>query len=198
MNAVQQIRVSGGEMNLHRELNPHLFGSPEGSAEPKSLGSDPRIPAASVIGTPEPARSRVPYPPIDVKAMELAIANLKGAILQMEKRTETIGFKMEELARTIHARLERFSQSIVRVEESQSKTAQETNAKFATVAQKVNERKISDMKVQELVDRHNSIVRNFENRMLSMQRLVSEQEMSLHNAQAALEEARNEISRLKR
>ena len=57
---------------------------------------------------------------------------------------------------------------------------------------------IAKMKIQELVDRHNSIIRNFENRLLSMQRLVSEQEMTLHNAQAALDEARNEIARLKR
>ncbi|RYZ75470.1 MAG: hypothetical protein EOP05_07740 [Proteobacteria bacterium] len=186
-------------MNPHRELNPQLFGAPTQSVEPGKLAADPRVPVSSVMGSPaeEPNR-RVPYAPVDVKALEANLANLRGSVLGMEKRTETLAFKMEELARTVHARLERFSQAIVRVEDSQNKSHQESAQKFAMVAAKVNERKISDMKIQELVDRHNSIIRNFENRLLSMQRLVSEQEMSLHNAQAALDEARNEISRLKR
>lgn len=159
-------------------------------------------PRTSVMGTPSSALGeesrRVPYPPVDLKAMELAIASLKGAMIQMERRTETIAFKMEELARTVHARLERFSQSIVRAEDTLNKSQQENAQRFATVVQKVNERKINDGKVAELVDRHNMVVRNFENRLASLQRLVNEQEMALHNAQAAMIEATNEIARLKR
>ncbi len=199
--------------NPHRELNPQLFGAPTQQVEPKNLAADPRVPASSLMGgsgvgagsgsglgsgSGEEATRRVPYAPVDVKAMEAQLTSFRLALGSMEKRTETIAFKMEELARTVHARLERFSQAIVRVEDSMNKSNQETSQKFALVTAKVNERKITDMKVQELVDRHNSIIRNFENRLLNMQRLVSEQEMSLHNAQAALDEARNEIARLKR
>ena len=184
---------------MHRDLNPNLFAQPGSQAtSAASLMTDPRVPASNVMGTPDEAARRVPYPPVDVKTIELAIAQLKSAVIQMERRTETIAFKMEELARTVHARLERFSQSIVRVEDSQNKTQQENAQRFATVVAKVNERKINDGKVQDLVDRHNTIIRNFENRLTSLQRLASEQEMSLHNAQAALIEATNEISRLKR
>ncbi len=186
-------------MNMHRDLNPNLFVQPGLQApERGGLASDPRVSTSNIMGTRDESARRVPYPPVDVKTIELAIAHLKGAVVQMERRTETIAFKMEELARTVHARLERFSQSIVRVEDSQSQTQQENAQRFANVVAKVNERKINDTKVQELVDRHNSIVRNFENRLTSLQRLASEQEMSLHNAQAALIDATNEIARLKR
>jgi hypothetical protein len=194
-DAVQQKRLrlaKGSLIFMHRELNPRLFGTPEPSAAPLSS------PSTSVMGQMEEAPRRVPYPPVDVKSIEMAIAALKGAIIQMERRTETIAFKMEELARTVHARLERFSQAIVRVEDLQSKSQQESSSRFATIVQKVNERKINDGKVQDLVDRHNTIVRNFENRLTSLQRLASEQQLALHNAQAALVEATNEISRLKR
>ncbi len=150
------------------------------------------------MGSNEEPLRRVPYPPVDVKGLEASIATIKGAIIQLERRTETIAFKMEELARTVHARLERFSQAIVRVEDVMTKSQQESAAKFALVVQKVNERKINDSKVSELVDRHNTIIRNFENRLASLQRLASEQQMALHNAQAALVEATNEIARLKR
>lgn len=182
-------------MNEHRELNPQLFGPSGASAD--ASNADPRVPTARLMGNAEETSRRVPYPPVDIKNMEAQLMALKSALTQMDRRTETIAFKMEELAKTVHARLERFSQSIVRMEDAQNKTQSENAQRFATVVAKVNERKVGDMKVQELMDRHNSMIRNFENRMLSLQRLASEQEMALHNAQAALDEARSEIARLK-
>lgn len=192
-------------MSMHRELNPQLFGT-KSAAEKIGNPVDPSQPAAGIMGRPQggeqahgaAANRQVPYPPIDIKGLEHQIHTLKVALIQMEKRTDTIASKMEDLARTVHGRLERFSQAIVRLEENQSQQQQENVAKFAHLVGKVNERKISDNKVQELMDRHNNIIRNFENRLLSLQRLVSEQEMALHNSQAALEEARSEIVRLKR
>lgn len=184
-------------MSMHRELNPQLFGT---NSPVEKIGNpvDPNQPAAGIMGRAEPAARQVPYPPIDVKAIEHQINTLKVALMQMDKRTDSLAAKMEELARNTHGRLERFAQAITRIEESQSRNHQESTARLAQLVGKVNESKITDTKVTELVDRHNQIIRNFENRLVSLQRLVSEQEMALHNAQATLEEARNEIARLKR
>lgn len=189
-------------MSMHRELNPQLFGT---KTTVEKIGSpvDPNQPAAGIMGkggeaSTQSQQRQVPYPPIDVKTIEHQIATLKVALIQMEKRTDGIVSKMEELNRSVHTRLERFSNAIVRVEESQMTHNQEATAKFAQIVAKVNERKINDTKVQELVDRHNTVIRNFENRLMALQRLVSEQELALHNSQAALEEARTEILRLKR
>ncbi len=183
---------------MHRSLNPQLFGSQNGQGDSVMSVTDPRLPASHIMGAGEEFGRRTAYPTVEIKNLQETVMKLKGSLSQMERRTETIGFKMEELARTVHARLERFSQSLARVEDSQNKTQSENAQRFATVIAKVNERKVGDMKVQELMDRHNAIIRNFENRMLSLQRLTSEQEMTLHNAQAALDEARSEIARLKR
>ncbi len=183
---------------MQRSLNPQLFGSQHGQGDSVMSVTDPRLPASHVMGAGEDFGRKTAYPTVEIRSLQETVMNLKGALSQMERRSETIAFKMEELARTVHARLERFSQSIARFEESQNKTQGENAQRFATIVAKVNERKVGDMKVQELMDRHNAVIRNFENRMLSLQRLTSEQEMTLHNAQAALIEARNEIARLKR
>lgn len=74
---------------------------------------------------------------------------------------------------------------------------QELTNKFAVLASKTNERKVSDTKVQDLIDRHNSLIMNFENRMTHMSRIMSEQELKLYNATAALEEARREMARMR-
>jgi chromosome segregation ATPase len=189
-------------MSMHRELNPQLFGN---ATPVEKIGQpvDPSQPAAGIMGRTAagevPTANRpVAYPPIDIKAIEGQVNALRSAHLQLEKRTDAIQSQLQELARTTNARLERFTAAIVRLEETMSQGQRENTTKFAQIVAKVNERKVSDNKVTELLDRHNHIIRNFENRLLALQRLVSEQEMALHNSQAALEEARSEIVRLKR
>ena len=189
-------------MSNHRELNPQLFGS---STVVEKIGNpvDPLQPASSIMGRSAEmgagasARS-VPYPSIDIKAFEHQLGILKVAMIQMDKRLESLTSKNEDLSRNTHQRLERFTQTLQRMDENQARLHQENTAKFAQLVGRVNESKIQDTKVTELMDRHNQIIRNFENRLLSLQRLVSEQEMALHNAQASLEESRNDIARLKR
>lgn len=187
-------------MNMHRELNPQLFGT---ATPVEKIGQpvDPAKPAAGIMGRPsvEAAPTRqVAYPPIDVKAIEGQMTQLRVGLMQMEKKTEMVHSQLQELARNTNSRLERFAAAIMRFEENIGQSHQESTMKFAQITAKVNERKVTDNKVHELIDRHNHIIRNFENRLLALQRLVSEQELALHNSQAALEEARSEIARLKR
>ncbi|HVK62436.1 MAG TPA: hypothetical protein VM432_12840 [Bdellovibrionales bacterium] len=170
-------------MDVQRELNPHLFGTPVN----KSSQTDPGAASSLMARASEPARS-IPYAPNDLKAMEHQIQQLGRAMVQMEKRTETIAFKMEELARSVHQRLERFSTAMKGMEESQKRLSNDGATRIAGLISKVNERKVNDSKIEEMIERHNAIVRTFEARLLSLQRLVNEQEMALHGARAALEE----------
>ncbi len=182
---------------MNRELNPQLVGN---QTQVEKIGQpvDPQKPAQGIMGqapAQHPAGATaagraVPYPPVDIKGLEHQIATMKLALMQMDKRMETVTARLEDLQRTTYARFDRFAQAIQRMEEIQAQREQDTTNKFANVFAKVNERKVTDSKVQELVDRHNTIIRNFENRLLSLQRVISEQEMALHNAQAALEESR--------
>lgn len=186
-------------MSMHREINPQLFGT-QTAAEKIGQPVDLSQPAAGIMGRPAPSQERhaVPYGPNEIKALEHQVSTLRVALVQSEKRAEALAAKMEEISRLVHGRLERFSQAIVRMEEIQAQTHQEFTGKMAQIVARVNERKVSDNKVQELIDRHNTVIRNFENRLHSLQRLVSEQEMALHNSQAALEETRAELMKARR
>ena len=182
-------------MSLHRELNPQLFGT---QSAPERIGQpvDPQKPAAGIMGR-GPQQPHQPAPS-DIKELEHQINALKLAFSQADKRGDALAAKVDELARGVHGRLERFSQAILKLEEMINHQGHETTGRISQVFAKVTERKVVDQKVQEMIDRHNMIIRNFENRLTSMQRLMTEQEMALHNATAALEEARAEIQKLKR
>jgi chromosome segregation ATPase len=191
---------------MHRELNPNLFGSQNpvdkiaSSADlSHSLGHGSGQPSAGILGRNLAAEAKgVPYPPNEFKGLEHQVATLKMELSRADRRAEAMATKLDELGKLVHGRLERFSQAIVRAEEIHSQAQQDTTSKLAQINGKVNERRVTDGKIQELIDRHNTIIRNFENRLHSLQRVVSEQEMALHNSQAALEEARAEISKLRR
>ncbi len=187
-------------MNMHREINPQLFGT-QSAVEKIGQPVDASKPAAGIMGRPGPgadSRPAIPYGPNEMKALDHQVATLRTALVQSDKRAEALALKLEELGRMVHGRLDRFSQAIVRIEDIQSQSHQDVTGRFAQIVAKVNERKVSDNKVQELIDRHNTIIRNFENRLHSLQRLVSEQELALHNSQAALEETRAELAKARR
>jgi hypothetical protein len=62
----------------------------------------------------------------------------------------------------------------------------------------VNERKVSEGVVKEMVERQSSLIQTFEVRMQQLQRVISEQELQLMNARSELKEALQELSRLKK
>jgi chromosome segregation ATPase len=182
---------------MHRELNPHLFGSKSGGDKPAASTPgpfDPLLPSQTSSGMPKIPNS---IPP-EVKQLETQVQALKLQLQSSEKRSEVLIAQLQELSRSTTSRFERVSQALTRLESSAAQQFQEINSKYAGLASKVNERKVQDAKIQEMLDRHNLIVRNFENRLTHLQRVISEQEMHLLNASAALEDARQEIARLKR
>lgn len=190
---------------MQRELNPSLFGTKSSNDRSSSTGPagpmDPAFPhqQATRISSQTSLGLKVPGPvPPEFKMMEAALQQLRIQLQATEKRHEALVVQIQELARTTATRFERVSQALTRLEGSGAHQFQELNSKYSGIASKVNERKVQDAKVQEMIDRHNNIVRGFENRLTHMQRVISEQELQLHNAQAALEEARHEMQKIHR
>jgi chromosome segregation ATPase len=185
---------------MHRELNSELFGVKTLHEEAPlgvSLGlNNPKT--QETFGLQTTSGNRIPAPvALEMKSLEAQILQLRMQVQATDKKNEQLMSQMQELVRAANSRFDRAGQAINRLESSANTQIQELSAKYAGVASKVNERKVQEVKVQEMIDRHNSIVRAFENRLTHMQRVMTEQEMQLHNYAAALEEARQDLARLK-
>jgi hypothetical protein len=205
-------RDSGRELGkdpgavLHRELDPAVFG---GAPNPSGahFGSGAAAPGGSVLNyglQPPPASPQtrpgapVPFPSIDFKVLEAQVQQVKAVLGQFERRLDQLTARQNELARDSQSRLDRLDNQMIRLEDGISRLTNDTSQRVAALAARINERKVSDTKVQELMDRHNLMVRNFENRLSAMQKLAADQEQALLSAFAALEDARAELARLKR
>lgn len=167
---------------MARELNRELFGG---------LGTRPE-PAAKEAAGPVYAKSE------DVHRLHLHVEAMNKRMKEFESRVETLSIKVEEMVSQNKGRFERVQSAFQRQNEMIQGAFADVNAKMAQVVSKVNERKVSDGVVKEMVERQASLVQTFEVRMQQLQRVINEQEMQLMSARAELKEALQELARLKK
>jgi chromosome segregation ATPase len=129
----------------------------------------------------------------DRQIFELKSQN-QALVEQMNKVVGTVN----ELIKASNVKYERQQSLMARLEQSHNGLAVETGQKLSQLSNKVNERKALEMKVQEMVDRHNNVIKSFEVRMNHLQKLLAEKEGQMAAAQTALNDAKMEIARLKR
>ena len=165
---------------MNKELNPELFGE-------KKIARNATMDATSSV----PAANN--YLNTDRQIFELKAQN-QALVDQINKMAGTIN----EMIKSTNNRFEKQQQMLQRLEQSHNGLALEAGQKLSHISQKVNERKSLDMKVQEMVDRHNNVIKSFEVRMNHLQKLLAEKEAQMVSSQAALNEAKMEIARLKR
>jgi hypothetical protein len=166
---------------MNKELNPDLFGEKKSN---KALNHENSI----CLGTPGDN-----YLNTDRQIFELRVQNQNLAD-QLNKVVATLN----ELIKTNNIKFEKQSSLINRLEQSHNGLASEAGQKITQISQRINERKSMDLKVQEMVDRHNNVIKSFEVRMNHLQRLLAEKDAQVISSHAALNEAKMDIARLKR
>jgi chromosome segregation ATPase len=166
---------------MNKELNPDLFGERR------------------------TATARAPETNLSTPQDTGGFLNLDRQMLELKHGISTLGDELKRLAgqsaefmKTSHLKLERLQQQVGRLEQSHNGMVQETGTKLSQIGMRFNERKSIDAKIQEMVDRHTNVIKSFEVRMNHLQRLLADKEAQIVSAQATLNEAKMEISRLKR
>ena len=166
---------------MQKELNPDLFG------EKKVVKSNLNENASSA------GNSSNSYLNTDRQIFELKSQN-QALNEQLGKVVMTVN----ELIKSSNMKFEKQSHLLTRLEQNHNGLATEAGQKITQLGQRVNERRLLEAKVQEMVDRHNNVIKSFEVRMNHLQKLLAEKEGQMISCQAALNEAKMEIARLKR
>ncbi len=129
--------------------------------------------------------------------LSMNAANTLSPNMAMNEISE---LKMEivEIQKASKLRSDRYNQSLQRLEAHQGQQAADIAEKFALLLQKLNEQKKYDQKVQDIVDRHNNLLKGYEVRLNQMQKLLMQKEQDYVEAVTTLKELKAEITRLKR
>jgi chromosome segregation ATPase len=145
----------------------------------------------------------VPPPPMyakveEVKHVSLHVEYTQRRVKELESRIEQLTTKVDEMLGGNKQRFERIQGHFNRQTEMVQTGFHDLNTKVANLASRLNERRVSENQMKELVERHQQMVQTFEVRMQQMQKVMSEQEFQLMGARAEIKEAVREISRLKK
>lgn len=167
---------------MARELNRELFGN--------------LTPATPVAEGPQ---APVAYAKADeVRVLHLHIENLSKRLKEFESRVETMQTRTDDMMAQNKMRFERVQSHFKAQSEQFQSGTLDINNKIAQVVSRVNERKVSENVVKEMIERHSTVVQTFEVRMQQLQKLIGEQELQLINTRSELKSALQELSRLKK
>lgn len=176
----QSMAVSRG-----RELNPALFGE---SAN-RSTGK-PKVIEGSL-------QNELPH----LMQNDQKLNDLKHQMSVMAENLGQLTQHMQEWARwakTTDTKFDRVNNQLTKLEQNDHYIVNEAAQKFSQINTRFGERKSIDIKTQEMMDRHNSVLKSFEMRLTQLQRILAEKEAQLLATTAALNESKMEIARLKR
>lgn len=164
---------------MQKELNPELFG--ESIAKSRVLKADQATPAVT-----------------HTMIIETKINETRQQMHQLAESLANAVTQVNEFIKSSQNKFERLQQAIVRLEQNDQVLNTETAQRLSHINNRMGERKVMDMKIQEMIDRHNSVLKSYEVRFNQLQKLLADKEAMLVSAQSALNETKMEISRLKR
>lgn len=105
---------------------------------------------------------------------------------------------LSEFVNETKLKTNRMNQKILNFESRIDNIAYEMRASLVKMSSRFSERIVADHKIEALIERQNTVVNSFEKRMNQLVKIVEESQTQLIRTQAALDEARREISKLKR
>lgn len=180
--------TAGGHMQ--RELNPALFGQMQNDA-----GTDLSAQTQMKNRVLEPSRAQHLGSLIQI---EHQIAEMKNQMRAMQENMNKMVQYMNENLKTLNTKSDLLNKNVSKLEQQDQMIVQEASQKILQMHSRLAERKSLDVKIQEMVDRQNTILRSYEARMNQMQKILSDKDAQLIQMQAALQETKVEIARLKR
>jgi chromosome segregation ATPase len=175
---------------MRRELNQTLFAtSEEASSSSTNEAMTSRSQVIDALESGADGKS-VLMQQIRLKLVESEreIQSLKLKIKELERNHGSQFSKLEEIFASIKSRAERQSRYQKGFEQALQSKFQEISGKFAQISSKLTERKVADTKVQQMMDRHNSIVASFEQRLSQMQKVINEQDLKILNLTSLLKD----------
>lgn len=112
------------------------------------------------------------------KLME-EMKEIKGRQRSYENQIDVFKNQMSDFVRTVDQRFDRVSQALSRIEKSMHQQGREGEEKLKALREKMQAQNLEDAKVESLIERQNVVIRNFENRLASMQKIISDKEALL-------------------
>lgn len=160
---------------MQKELNPDLFGETSNKSRVYENHN----------------QSQVNY--LDQKVLETR-THMRSLGDQLQK----IVGQMNEFIKSTQGRFEKTNQQILRLEQNDQTILKDLSQRISSVHSRFSDKTNMEYKIQEMMDKHQSILRSYELKLQQIQKILNEREAQLISTQALLSETKMELARLKR
>ena len=160
---------------MYRRLNPQLFDE-NGSQQ---VAEKPHFSAVAS------------------KKMGDEMNHLKKTLSRLESQVEVLRGQLAQVSDRSEKKSERVSKAMTQLEQQDRDSNLQLSQKIRRLEEQMAERKVIDGKITNMVDRYNMTLQQFENRLTSLQKVISEKEMTLMKYHSAIELIFKEIEKMK-
>jgi hypothetical protein len=160
---------------MQKELNPALFGE---------NSSPSRVYEAN-------QHSQVNY--LDQKVLET-----RTQLRHFGEQFQKVVSQMNEFIKSTNGKFDKVQQQIHRLEQNDQAIVKDAGQRISAIHQRFSDKNNMEYKVQEMMEKHQAILRGYELKLQQAQKMLNEKESQLVSTQALLSEAKMELARLKR
>jgi chromosome segregation ATPase len=168
---------------MQKQLNPDLFGLDLESPSYSATKSSSAISGASFD---------------HILNLDQKLADLRVQVSELKDQVRSLKSEMSLLTKTNQSQIEQITRAIKVLEQNDQTLANQNQQKAQMLSQRLADYKNLESKIREMVDKHHMVLRSYDLKIQHLQNIISEKENSLVTLQAALQDAKNEIARLKR
>lgn len=169
-------RVRGIQF-MPRELNTDLFQQ-DGTYGNSVMGATPvdngHRSSAETVGVSHKT----------IHEMQQQIQQLKKQLRDLEAGQKKLSNRMDEVVLAVRNRMQRLGHVHKNLEHLLQTKFQEVAARVSTLSSRLTEHRVSETKIEEMVDRHHRVVQGFESKFQQMQKVMSEHEFKVLNLSA--------------
>lgn len=120
------------------------------------------------------------------------ISAVKAKVRSFENQMDVIKNQVGNVLTTVDQRFDRLSQALARLEKSLHTSDRNTADKIQAFREKLQSSSLEEAKVEGLIERQTILIRNFENRLSSMQQQLNEKELLIMRYAEALQNAQRQ------
>lgn len=190
---------------MHKELNPNLFLQQQQQMQPQQQ----QMSQAQFQQQPISSQM-VPYdinpaitPPVEAMMNKAVTTSeevhvLRRQVFRQQEQITKLSHHLLEQNKSQQLKYERTAQAITRMEQGNVSFAQDISEKIAQISSRISERKAVDLKIQDLIEQQNIMLKTNDDRIQKLQKYITEKDIQMNNLVMAMQEAQMEIQRLKR
>ncbi|MCS6838820.1 MAG: hypothetical protein NZ480_08235 [Bdellovibrionaceae bacterium] len=168
---------------MQKQINPDLFGMEITPNTPTALGQASNL---GLLGWDS------------LFQLEQKMAELRQALQEVRDQIALLKKDSSHQQQATEKKIDQIVTSLKILEKNDHLLAQQHQERNQSVSHKLQDLKNTELKIKEMIDHHQMVIRRYDHKIHQLQEIIDQKNQLLEKFRLALQDAQNEIARLKK